>query len=29
LFKRFHARVNQTTLFFTKTYLLNTIGQKN
>jgi hypothetical protein len=25
LFKRFHPRINPTTLFFTKTYLLNTI----
>jgi hypothetical protein len=25
LFKRFHPRINLTTLFFTKTYLLNTI----
>jgi hypothetical protein len=25
LFKKFHPRINQTTLFLTKTYLLNTI----
>jgi hypothetical protein len=25
LFKRFHPKINLTTLFFTKTYLLNTI----
>jgi hypothetical protein len=25
LFKRFHPRINLTTLFLTKTYLLNTI----
>jgi hypothetical protein len=33
LFRKFHPRINLTTLFFTKTYILNTIkpfsGHKN